>query len=67
MCVHTHGTDFPTWAEAARIVFAFLPNSAMSERVFALVKNMFGDDQLSSLSDCIQASLMLNSNERVVG
>ena len=53
--------------EAARIVFTFLPNSAISERVFALVKNMFGSDQLSMLADCLQASLMLASNERQVG
>ena len=40
----------------------------MSERVFALVKSMFGDDQLSSLSDCIQAALnMLRDNGRTVG
>ena len=37
------------------------------ERVFALVKRLFGDAQLSSLSDYIQASLMLNQNDRVVG
>ena len=62
-----HGSEFPTWVEAARIVFTFLPNSAISERVFALVKNMFGSDQLSMLGDCLQASLMLASNERQVG
>eukprot|EP00966_Prymnesium_polylepis_P331736 7387307-Prymnesium_polylepis.1 len=28
----THGTKFPTWAEAARIVFSFTPNSAAAER-----------------------------------
>ena len=62
-----HTSTIPAWARAARIVFAFLPNSAMSERVFALVKSMFGDDQLSSLSDCIQAALMLRDNGRTVG
>ena len=60
----THGGNFPAWAEAARIVFAMLPNSAMSERVFARVKNLFGSDQLSALSDMIQVALMLNENER---
>ena len=49
------------------IIFTFLPNSAMSERVFALVKNMFGSDQLSTLADFLQASLMLASNGRKVG
>ena len=63
----THGFEFLMWAEAARIAFTVLPNSVMSERVFALVKNMFGSDQLSTLADCLQASLMLASNERQVG
>ena len=63
----THSSTIPAWAHAARIVFAFLPNSAMSERVFALVKCMFGDEQLSTLSDCIQAALMLRDNGRSVG
>jgi hypothetical protein len=63
----THASTIPAWAHAARIVFAFLPNSAMSERVFALVKSMFGDEQLSTLSDCIQAALMLRDNGRTVG
>ena len=29
------------WVDAARIVFAFSPNSASCERVFALLKNMW--------------------------
>ena len=63
----THKAKFPAWAKAAQIVFCLLPNSAMSERVFALVKNLFGEDQMPSLADMLQASLMLNSNERSVG
>eukprot|EP00966_Prymnesium_polylepis_P311529 7198444-Prymnesium_polylepis.1 len=39
--------SFPTWAKAARIVFAMLPSSAPSERVFSLVEGMFGRDQLT--------------------
>ena len=41
--------QFPTWAVAARIIFALNPSSAASERVFSLVKDMFGKDQLSSI------------------
>ena len=41
---------------------AFVP-----ERVFALLKNLFGDAQMSALADYIQAALMLNYNGRVVG
>ena len=38
-----------------------------SERVFALIKNMFGEQQMFSLSDIIQAALMLRYNGRRVG
>ena len=37
------------------------------ERVFALIKTMFGEQQMLSLSDMIQAALMLRSNGRRVG
>lgn len=50
------------WAEAAQIVFAILPNSASCERVFSLLKLMFGEQQVASLSDYIQAALMLRYN-----
>ena len=38
-----------------------------TDSVFALVKNLFGDAQLSALKDYIQAALKLNYNGRVVG
>ena len=59
--------SFKAWALAARIVFAISPNSASRERVFSVLERLFGDQQLSSLSDLLQASLMLNYNKRVVG
>ena len=55
------------WALAARIVFAISPNSASCERVFALLKNLFGDEAMSALADYLQAGLMLNYNKRIVG
>ena len=55
------------WALAARVVFAISPNSASCERVFSLLKNLFGDEQMSALADYIQAALMLNYNGRQVG
>ena len=58
---------FPAWALAARIVFAISPNSASCERVFALLKNLFGEQQMSALADYVQAALMLNYNQRRVG
>ena len=43
------------------------PATPACERVFALVKTMFGEQQMSVLADMIQAALMLRSNARVVG
>ena len=62
-----NGGCFKTWALAARIVFAISPNSASCERVFALLKRLFGELQMNSLADLLQASLMLNYNHRAVG
>ncbi|EOD11037.1 hypothetical protein EMIHUDRAFT_470932 [Emiliania huxleyi CCMP1516] len=54
------------WAEAAQIIFAFTPNSAAAERVFSMLKSMFGDQQMETLADIIQTALMLRINERRV-
>ena len=62
-----NSSTFPAWALAAHIVFAVSPNSASCERVFALLKNLFGEEQMSALADYVQASLMLNYNGREVG
>ena len=43
------------------------PNSASCERVFALLKSMFGEEQMSALTDYIQSALMLRYNKRCVG
>ena len=64
---NTHSFAFPTWARAACIVFALSPNSASCERVFSLLKVMFGNAQLSALADYIRAALMLRYNGRRVG
>ena len=58
-----NGNKFPTWAAAARIMFAMTPNSASAERVFSLLKAMFGDARATSLSDLIEGSLMLKFNK----
>ena len=50
-----------------RIVGSLTPNSAAAERVFSLLKLMFGEVQMSSLADMIQAALMLRYNGRKVG
>jgi len=39
----TNSSTLPAWALEARIVVAISPNSASCERVFALLKNLFGE------------------------
>ena len=63
----SNGNSFPAWATAVRIVFALSPNSAACERVFSLLKRMFGDERMSALADYVRATLMLRFNERRVG
>ena len=63
----THGQKIPTWAKAARIVFAMSPNSAACERAFSLLASMFTKEQVSTLADQLQVALMLKYNKRSVG
>ena len=57
----------PEWSKAARIIFAFSANLAGCERVFSLLKVMFGDQQHTLLADYLQGSLVLRYNARKVG
>ena len=53
-----------------RTVGSFTPNlhnSAAAERVFSLLKGMFGDQQMTALANMIQAALMLKYNGRKIG
>jgi hypothetical protein len=43
------------------------PNSASCERVFALLKSMFGEEQMSVLADYVSAALMLRFNKQARG
>ena len=62
-----NGAKFPTWAEAAQIVFCFAPTSAAAERVFSLLKLTFGELRDTALADVMQATLMLMYNKCVIG
>ncbi|KAL1518474.1 hypothetical protein AB1Y20_002765 [Prymnesium parvum] len=59
--------QFPSWGAAARKVFALTPNSAGCERVFSLLKTLFGDQQYAALADMLRSSLMMRYNSRTVG
>ena len=41
--------------------------AACCGRIFALLKNLYGEQQMPTLADHIQAALMLRYNHRVVG
>jgi len=60
----SHHSEVGAWAEAARIAFAFTPNSASAERTLSLLKNLFGDRHDSANADMIQASMMMRYNKR---
>jgi hypothetical protein len=65
--LNKNSLELPAWSAAARIIFALSPNSASCERVFSLLANFLGDQQMSALADGISAAMMLAYNGREVG
>ena len=69
--VKPSSVSFPAWAvgqlPAHGLCHVSLrcPNSASCERVFSLLKQMFGNDQKGGLADYMQAVLMRRFNKRV--
>ena len=61
------GKLYPEGAEARIGHSSHTLTPSLSVCVFALLKNMFGEQQMSVLKDYIQAALMLRSNKRIVG
>ena len=57
-----HSAEIDTWAEASLIAFSFTPSSAAAERVFSLLKNLFGSNQDLALADYVQGSMLLRYN-----
>ena len=47
----SNAPELGVWSEAARIALAMAPNSAGAERVFSLLKILFGSNQDTALSD----------------
>jgi hypothetical protein len=50
----SHASEVEAWSEAARIAFAMAPNSAGEERVFSLLKILFGSNHDTALSKYIR-------------
>ena len=59
-----HAAQLPCWSTLAKTVFVLQSNSAASERVFAAVRRAFDEQQRSSLSDYLTATVMLGYNHR---
>jgi hypothetical protein len=55
----------PAWTEFAHSVFLLQPTSACVERAFSVLKYIMGDQQVASLQDKIEASLMLRYNRGI--
>ena len=58
-------TKLPHWAAACKRALLVQPSSAAVERVFSLLNNSFSKQQEHSMEDYIEASLMLQYNDRV--
>ena len=56
-----HSDDLPFWSAAAGKISLVQPSA---ERVFSLLQNSFGSFQDASLTDYLQASIMLQYNKR---
>ena len=54
------------WFDAACYVALVMPSSGAAERVFSLLKNLFTEQQLHSLSDLVTHSLFIASNKRSI-
>jgi hypothetical protein len=57
-----HSGEIGAWAEASLIAFSFTPSSASAERVFSLLKTLFGSSQDMALADYVQGSMMVRYN-----
>lgn len=56
-----NSTELPQWSKSAQNVFLIQPSSASAERVFFIL-NKFSDNQMNSLEDYVESSVMLQYN-----
>ena len=59
-----HMSELSNLSNACKLSLLFQPSSAAAERVFSLLQNSFKDQQYSSLEDYIEASIMMQYNNR---
>ena len=60
-----HEEGLPNWSTAVKKVLLVQPSSAAAERVFSLLLASFSEQQDHALSDYLQASVMLQYNNRI--
>jgi hypothetical protein len=58
------GTQLPEWTDLASHSLLYLPSSAPVERVFSILKRVYGDSQMSMLEETVESSCMLIYNNR---
>ncbi len=59
-----NSNELPYWSAAAHKFFLIQPSSATAERVFSILNRSFSDFQNNSLEDYVEASVMLQYNDR---
>ena len=59
-----HSDDLLCWSAAVGKILLVRPSSAAAERVFSLLQNSFGSFQDAALTDYLQASIMLQYNNK---
>ena len=59
-----HETVLPKWSSACKLAPLVQPSSAAAERVFSVLSNSFRDQEMHSLEDYIETSVMLQYNCR---
>ena len=59
-----HEQEIPNWAKACKKILLIQSSSATSERVSSLLENSFRDNQACAREDYIEASIMLQYNQR---
>ena len=59
-----HQKELPMFARVSQILSVYATSSAACERVFSMLRTMFGDKQESSLEDYKAAAVQLKYNKR---
>ena len=60
----THERELPKWSNACKLALLVQPSSAAAERVFSILSNCFRDQQMRSLEDYIETSVILQYNSK---